>query len=165
MDEYTIVYKEGLAKGLRASEYNPVNEGALTEAHGVFIESKQLNEIPELETFDVSTLEAMDFPFPQCFQLINMTLVCTPTKIYTWDTVTLTLVYTAEEGSTWTIADFHNFLVLSNGRELVTLDPETGDWSKYLDCAIPYCLCVCDLNGQLFVGGPECSISAGWLGD
>ena len=45
------------------------------------------------------------------------------------------------------------------------LDPETGDWSKFLDCAFIECLCVCDLNGQLFVGGPEVSISAGWLGD
>lgn len=165
MEEYTIVYKEGLAKGLRASEYNPVNEGALTEATGVFIESKRLNQIPELDTFDVSTLEVMDFPFPQCFQLRNHTLICTPTRIYTYLAGTLTLAYTALEGSTWTVADFFNFLVLTNGRELITLDPETGAWSKYLDCLIPYCLCVCDLNGQLFVGGPEVSISAGWLGD
>lgn len=165
MEEYTIVYKEGLAKGLRASEYNPVNESALTEAHGVFIESKRINQLPELNTFDVSTLEAMTHPFPQCFQLINHILICTPTKIYTYDGSTLTLVYTANEGSTWTVADFYNFIVMSNGKDLITLDPETGDWSAFITCEVPSCLCLCDLNGQLFVGGPEVSISAGWLGE
>ena len=164
MKEYTIFYKDGLAKGLRSSEYNPRNEGALVFAQGVFQESKKLSNIPELATFDISTIEACTFPFPQCFQLRNWTLICTPTKIYTYDGTTLTLVYTAAEGSTWTVADFYDFLVMTNGQELITLDPEDGTWSAYLDCAVPFCLCLCDLNGQLFVGGPEVSISAGWLG-
>lgn len=164
MKEYTIFYKDGLSVGLRASEYNPRNEGALVEAQGVFQESKKLSEIAELSSFDISTIDAQTFPFPQCFQLRNWILICTPTKIYTYDGATLTLVYTATEGSTWTVADFYDFLVLTNGQDLITLDPETGLWSKYIDCLIPYCLCVCDLNGQLFVGGPEVTVSAGFLG-
>jgi len=165
MREYTILYKKGLAIGLRSSEHNPKNEGALIQAAGIIQESGELFNLDELSTFDISSIEACDFPFPQIFQLREWTLICTPTKIYTYDGATLTLVYTAEEGSTWTVADFYNFLVLSNGRELITLDPESGDWSKYLDCAVPYCLCLCDLNGQLFVGGPEVMVSGGWLGD
>lgn len=164
MKEYTIFYKDGLAAGLRDSEYNPRNVGALIKAQGVFQESRKLSEIPELSSFDISTIDAQTFPFPQCFQLRHWIIICTPTKIYTYDGVTLTLVYTAVEGSTWTVADFYDFLVLTNGQELITLDPEDGSWSKYLDCAIPYCLCVCDLNGQLFVGGPEVTVSAGFLG-
>lgn len=164
MKEYTIIYKDGLAAGLRASEYNPRNEGALIKAQGVFQEAKKLSNIAELSSFDISTIEACTFPFPQCFQLRNWIIICTPTKVYTYIGATLTLVYTAVEGSTWTVADFYDFLVLTNGQELITLDPDTGDWSKYIDCAIPYCLCLCDLNGQLFVGGPEVTVSAGFLG-
>ena len=165
MREYTIIFKDGLAAGLRSSEHNPRNQGALIQADGIIQESKELFNLDELDTFDISTLEDCDFPFPQIFQLREWTVVCTPTKIYTYDGTSLTLVYTAEEGSTWTFADFHNYLVLTNGRELITLDPETGTWSKYIECAIPECLCLCDVNGQLFVGGPEVSVSAGWLGE
>jgi len=165
MYEYTIIYKDGLAKGLRSSEHNPVNQGALVQADGIIQDSGQLYNLPELDTFDISTLEDCDHPFPQIFQLREWTLICTPTKIYTYDGTTLTLVYTAEEGSTWTIGDFYNYLILTNGKELITLDPETNIWSKYIDCYIPNCLCVCDINGQVFVGGPEVSVSAGWLGD
>jgi len=164
MKEYTVFYKDGLAKGLRASEFNPRNEGALVEAQGVFQESKKLSNIAELLTFDISTLDAQTYPFPQVFQLREWTIVCTPTKIYTYDGASLTLVHTAAEGSTWTVADFYQFIVMTNGAELISLDPETGNWSQFIDCAVPYCLCCCDLNGQLFVGGPEAAISAGWLG-
>ena len=165
MKEYTILFKKGLAKGLRNSKHNPRNEGALIQAKGVIQESKELFNHPEFENFDISTLDVQTFPFPQVFQLREWTVICTPTKIYTYDGTTLTLVYTSAEGSTWSIGDFYNFLILTNGQELLTLDPEDGTWSKYLDCAIPTCLCLCDVNGQLFVGGPEVSISAGWLGD
>ena len=165
MKEYTILFKKGLAKGLRNSKHNPRNEGALIQAKGVIQESKELFNHPEFENFDISTLDAQTFPFPQVFQLREWTVICTPTKIYTYDGTTLTLVYTSAEGSTWSIGDFYNFLILTNGQELLTLDPEDGTWSKYLDCAIPTCLCLCDVNGQLFVGGPEVSVSAGWLGD
>lgn len=165
MEEYTLIFKEGLKVGLRASEYNPRNIGALVEAQGVIQESGKLFNLDDLSTFDISTIEACTFPFPQVFQGKNWTLLCTPTKIYTYDGSALTLAYTAEEGSTWTVADFHNFLVLTNGKELVTLDPISGIWSKFITCEIPTCLCLCDLNGQLFVGGPECSVSAGFLGE
>lgn len=164
MDEHSIIFKEGLTIGLRASENNPRNKGALIQSTGVVKATGEVINIDELETLDISDIEACVFPFPQIFQLREYTLVCTPTKIYTYDGATYTLVYTAEEGSTWTIGDFYNYLILTNGRELLTLDPETNEWSKYLDCAIPFCLCLCDVNGQIFVGGPEVSISAGWLG-
>lgn len=165
MQEYTIFYQEGLAKGLRASEHNPRNSGALIQADGVLVEAAELFNIEELTQFDISDIEDCSFPFPQCFRLRNWVLVCTPTKIYTYNGSSLSLVYSGEEGSTWTVADFYNYLVMTNGKELVVLDPETGNWSKYLDCLIPNCLCLCDVNGQIFVGGPEVSISAGFLGD
>ena len=165
MYEYTIIFKDGLSAGLRQSKHNPKNKGALVQADGVIQKSKELFNLDELETFDISSIESCTFPFPQCFQLREWTIICTPTKIYTYDGSSLTSVYTSEEGSTWTIADFYNFLVQTNGRELITLDPESGNWSKYFDCAIPYCLCICDVNGQIFVGGPEVIVSAGFLGE
>ena len=163
MREYTVVFEKGFEVGLRHSENNPRNAQALIESTGAFYNKGEVVNVDDISTIDFSAL-GCTFPFPQMFQLKNYTLVCTPTKIYTYDGAALTLVYTAEEGSTWTIADFYHFLVMTNGRELVMHWPDTNAWSKYLDCAVPYCLCLCELNGQLFVGGPEVSISAGWLG-
>jgi hypothetical protein len=165
MFEYTLNMQEGLIAGLRSSIHNLKNKGSLVQADGVIKEGGELFNLDDLDTFDISTIEVCDHPFPQKFQLRNWNILCTPTKIYTFNGTTLTSVYTALEGSTWTVADFYDFLVLTNGRELVTLNPVTGVWSKYVECSIPYCLCVCDVNGQLFVGGPECAVSAGWLGE
>lgn len=165
MYEYTLTVNTALKVGLRHSKNNPKNVGALVLADGVVHETGELSNLEFLSTFDISTLEVCTHPFPQVFQLREWTVVCTPTKIYTYDGTSLTLVYTAEEGSTWTFGDFYNYLIMTNGKELITLDPETGVWSKYLDSAIPYCLCVCDVNGQVFVGGPEVSVSAGFLGE
>lgn len=166
MQEYTLEFKEGLIKGLRSSDHNPMNNGFLLQADGVIKEFGELFNIEELTQLDISDLDAQTFPFPQLIQLRNWTLLCTPTKIYTYDGSSFTLVFTTEdEGSTWTYADFYRYLLMTNGKVLITLDPETGAWSKYVDCLIPHCLCLCDVNGQVFCGGPECEISAGWLGE
>ena len=166
MQEYTVEFKEGLIKGLRRSDHNPVNSGYLIQADGVIKEAGELFNIEEFDQLDLSDLDAQTFPFPQVFQMRNWTILCTPTKIYTYNGSSFTLVYTAElEGSTWTYADFYNYILMTNGRVLIWLDPESGTWSKYIDCYIPTCLCLCDVNGQVFVGGPDCSISAGWLGE
>jgi len=163
MREYTVVFERGFKVGLRHSRDNPRNEQALIQSTGVFHSKGKMIGVTDISTIDFSAL-GCTWPFPQMFQLKNYTLVCTPTLIHTYDGSSLTLVHTAEEGSTWTVADFYRFLVMTNGRELVTLNPRTGAWTKYLDCAVPYCLCVCELNGQLFVGGPEVTVSAGFLG-
>ena len=166
MYEYTLMVKAALTVGLRSSDKNPMNKGALTKADGVLQVESELTKIDKLVAFDISTIEACTYPFPQVFQLREWTIICTPTKIYTYDGTTITLVYTAEAGSTWTVGDFYNYLIMTNGKELITLHPDTGVWSKYLDSAIPYCLCLCDTKGgQIFVGGPEVSISAGFLGE
>lgn len=162
MQEYTIFYQEGLAKGLRVTDHKLRNDGGLIRADGLLVETGELFNLEELSMFDISDIGECEFPYPQIFQLRNWTLICTATKIYSYNGTTLTLVYTAEEGSTWTVGDFYDYLLLTNGKELVVLDPEDGTWSKYLDCAIPNCLCLCDVNGQIFVGGPEVTISAGF---
>ena len=164
MYEYTLTVKGALSVGLRHSNKNPKNVGALILADGVIHDTTELVNLDYLSTFDISSIEACTFPSPQMFQLRDWTLICTPTKIYTFDGTSLTSVYTAEEGSTWTVGDFYSYLIMTNGKELITLDPEDGTWSKYLDCKIPYCLCLCDVNGQVFVGGPDVSVSAGFLG-
>ena len=163
MREYTVIFEEGFKTGLRHEAENPRNEEALVLSEGAFYNKGEVVNVTDLSTIDFSAL-GCSWPFPQMFQLMEYTLVCTPTLIHTYEGGSLTLVYTAEEGSTWTVADFHRFIVMTNGRELLMHWPDTGRWSKYLDCAVPYCLCLCEVNGQLFVGGPEVSISAGFLG-
>ena len=163
MNEYTIEFREGLEVGLRHSDKNPKNVQALVRSDSVFYETGILRNTDEISTMDLTAL-GCTWPFPQIFDLKSFKLICTETEIYKLSGGSLTLVFTALEGSTWTMADFDTFLVFTNGRVLATLDPVSGIWSQYFDCAIPACLCVCNLNGQLLVGGPEVTISAGFLG-
>jgi hypothetical protein len=140
-----------------------MNDQALVEAQGVMHDSGTMVNLDNLDTIDLSILNC-SYPFPQVFKLTNYTLVCTETKIYSYSGTSLSLVHAVLEGSTWTIADFYDYIVLSNGKDLVVVDPVSGAWSSYAGCQIPFCLCLCSLNGQLIVGGPEVTISQGFLG-
>jgi len=76
------------------------------------------------------------------------------TKIYEWDSGSLTLKYTATTaGSTWTAVDFYNYIYLSNGREAVVRSPETGLYS--LSTTLPTGMTICNFNGQVIVGAPD----------
>jgi hypothetical protein len=165
MREYTLQIEKALKIGLRPSDRTPPNKGVLVEAQGVIQESGELFNLENLEAFDISDIEACIFPFPQVFKLIRWTLICTPTRVYTYRDGVVTLVYTGAEASTWTVADFYDFLLLTNGNTWIELDPETASWCPFSDDEVPSCLCLCDLNGQLFVGGPGATVGAGWLGD
>lgn len=151
MREYTVAYKAGLGNGLRPTERNARNSQFLIALRGAIPYDNVVSSLRELPD-PISVLNAT-WPFPQLFHLRRMTLICDRTAIYEYKNGVLTLLCNTVSGDTWSYADFGEYIVLTNGESLITRDPQTGIFSEYLDCRIPPCLCVCEVNSQLLVGG------------
>ena len=150
MREYTVTFDTGLANGLRPNPRNARNNEYLIALRGAIPYDGVLSSLPELPE-PISVLNSQ-WPFPQLFHLRRMTLVGTESAIYEYKNDLLTLLCNTVPGNTWSCADFGEYIVLTNGSSLVTRDPQSGVFSEYLDCLIPPCLCVCEVNSQLLVG-------------
>lgn len=156
MKEFTLIFKDGLAAGLRASAKNPRNVQALVECIGAVPENGIIHALEDIRSFyiDTSGLD-VTFPFPQIFVLSKTTLVCTQTNIYELVLDVLNPVFLgAPAGSTWTVADYGRFIVMTNGACMLVRSATTNTFELYDSCDIPPCQCVCDVNGQMFVGAP-----------
>lgn len=151
MREYTVTYDAGFANGLRPNPRNPRNVQFLAMLAGAIPYDNVLSSLDELPV-PVSVAGAQ-WPFPQLFHLRRMTLVCTLDAIYELKGATLTKLCDAVAGSTWSCADFGEYIILTNGNSLIERSPQTGVFAEYADCKIPPCLCVCEVNSQLLVGG------------
>jgi hypothetical protein len=151
MREYTITYNAGFANGLRPNTRNPRNNQFLVMLAGAIPYDNVLSSLAELPE-PISVLNTQ-WPFPQLFHLRRMTLVATESGIYEFKNGVLTLLCNAVPSNSWSVADFGEYIVLTNGSSLITRDPLTGVFAEYLDCKIPPCLCVCEVNSQLLVGG------------
>jgi hypothetical protein len=166
MKEFSFTFDKGLKVGLRANKRNPRGQEALIKAQGVIPEDGALCALEDISSqqIDTSALNCT-FPYPQIFTLTQLTLVCTPTEIYQYESGVLTLLYTcATAGYTWTFADYGNYIVLTNGNHIVIREGLSGDWTEQSDSAIPLCACLCDVNGQLIVGGLWAVNDQGGLG-
>ena len=149
---FTIT-SEQLTRGLRPSSKAPRDSKFLVESKGAIGQDGVLCAIDELTR--LATAEVTDtFPFPQLFVFTNLILVCGRLKIYELTSGSLSLKYTATTGgSTWTAVDFYNYVYLSNGREAVTRNPDTGVYS--LSSTLPKAMSICNFNGQVIVGAPD----------
>ncbi|MFA5457312.1 MAG: hypothetical protein WC261_06745 [Synergistaceae bacterium] len=149
---FTIT-SEQLTRGLRPSSKAPRDSKFLVESKGAIGEDGVLCAIDELTR--LATTEVTDtFPFPQLFVFTNLILVCGRLKIYELVSGALSLKYTAStSGSTWTAVDFYNYVYLSNGREAVTRNPDTGVYS--ISSTLPKGMSICNFNGQVLVGAPD----------
>lgn len=140
-----------LAKGLRPSSKNVRNSDYLVSAAGAVVIDGVLQAIPTISPIDTEDL-AETFPFPQIFDLVNVTLVCGAKKIYEYADETFTLKYTAAAtGGLWTVVDFFNYLYISNGSIAVTRDSQTLAYA--LTNALPATSAICDFNGQVIIEG------------
>jgi hypothetical protein len=163
MREYSLTYDEGLGRGLRNSRHSARNLKWLVECVGAVPRDGVLQALEELPTPISVTGEV--WPYPQVFHLMLRTLVCASTAIYEYEGGSLTLMLGGiSEGATWSVADFGEYIVLSNGQVIVERDPQSGAYAIQTSGAIPVGICVCNLNGQLIVGAPDVSVSAGFCG-
>lgn len=163
MKEVVYTFKDGLQKGLRTSEQNPVNNEALVECKGIYTSFGVLTTNTDLAQLDTASLSCT-YPYPQYFELSNVTLACSPTAIYelvsgTWELKLESLT----EGALWSVADFQSYVVLTNGIHVVIRDPQTLVWQQQPIAIIPVGSTLCTVGGQLIVGSPDVSSSHYWM--
>lgn len=165
MKEITLFFKEGLAKGLRSTDLNPRNKQALTFSQGAFPKDNVIHALEDISMYQLDLVElSVSFPYPQVFVLTQETLVCTLDKIYKYadDELELLIGVGITPGSTWTVADYGAYVILTNGNTLVVKNATSGVYSAYTACDIPQCLCLCDVNGQLIIGAPGTTVPSGF---
>lgn len=158
MQEFTYSIRKALVVGLRPSEQNKRGEQALVQAAGVFPREGALVSVEPKTTIDISSISpAPTWPFPQIFALKTGVIVCTETAIYEYDEISRNLTFRIGDltpGSTWTVADFHNFLVLTNGQQLVFRGGASQHWTVTNDYGLPVATSVLNYKGQLIFTAP-----------
>jgi hypothetical protein len=98
------------------------------------------------------------FPFPQIHEGQVHTVIFGSTKIweYVGGQTPCTLVLDGlTPGDIWEVADFFDYIVATNGQQIVKRDPVTHEWSVVNDTMLPISECVAAVNGQLLVGSPQ----------
>lgn len=165
MQEFNYLFRVGLERGLRKSERNKRGEQALVQSAGAVPIEGALEVLETVEEIDISSISPPPaFPFPQIFVLNSVTIVCTQTAIYERDddSGALTLKLSSlTEGVPWTVADFHRFIVLSNGYQYVFRDGETLEWHTNNTFGVPIGSSICNFNGQAIITAPGETIPIG----
>lgn len=147
------ITSDQLKRGLRTSKRSPRNAGYLVECKGGVGRDGVLQVQDVLSRLSTSPITDT-FPFPQLFVLTNLTLVCSATKIYELVNNSLVLKFTASEpAGVWNVADFHEFLYLSNGKVVVLRDAGSKVYS--LSTTLPKASAICNFNGQVIIGSPD----------
>jgi len=145
------ISSEQLKRGLRPSKRTPRNAGYLVECLGAVGRDGVLQALDALTRIDTSAI-ATTFPYPQLFVCTNCIIICSPTLIYEYDG-SLTLKYTAGAAADpWTLADYYDYIYLSNGSIAVIRDAASKVYSLTTD--LPSASAICNFNGQVIIGAP-----------
>lgn len=161
MREYNYTMKKALSIGLRKTERNKRGQQALVLSTGMVPDDGALSSLELMTQLNINAISpAPVHPYPQIFQLKQLTLLCSATAIYEVSTgLTLTLLLGGLlEGHMWSCADFHNYIVLANGRQVVTRDGNSLQWSADDTIGLSVASSVCNFNGQLIAAAPNVAI-------
>lgn len=141
-----------LSRGLRPSKRNPRNNDFLVTCNGAVGRDGVLQALDTLTRIDTSVI-ADAFPYPQLFVCTNCIIICSATKIYEYVAPNLTLKYTAGAAADpWTLADYYDYIYLSNGSIAVIRDAASKVYSLTTD--LPSASAICNFNGQVIIGAP-----------
>lgn len=145
--EYT---SEQLQRGLRPMAELPRNSNFQIQCDGAIGYHGTLQGIKAITA--ISTAAITDgFPYPQIFLLSNLILVCGQTKIYEWVNNALVLKLTVSAGSPWSVVDFFDQLLLSNG--VVTVERRPSDKVYAVRADLPIGEALFNYGGRIIVGG------------
>ena len=144
---------EALARGLRPSKRAARNTQYLIQCVGAVGRDRVLQVIEDLESGRIDTSIITDgFPYPQIFVFINYIVVCSKTRIYTYDGSTLTLqIDVGIEGVTWSAVESYDYLYMSNCSVAVIRNPLSGEFEI---SDLPPARAMCNYNGQVIIS--EC---------
>lgn len=157
MKEYVDTFK--FDKGLRPYSYNGRNSGYLTQCRNIVPRRGLLTAYepivnPIQDPAGYYWPVTMDWPFPQFFSLYGFNWVATRLGIYKLDaSFNAAIEVGVDHRSTiWSVADFWDFAVFSNGAMMFIIDPSTGDLHPYLQTDLPAAGAVCGFRGQILLG-------------
>lgn len=152
MREANLTFDIGLQKGLRSSGQNRRNEQALMVCKGAFPFEGALGGMPIPERVSLEGISpAPVWPWPQVFVLKQLTLICCETQIYeVVGGVNVLRLDTLTPGLRWSFADFQRFIVGTNGKQIVSRDGTTLEWTSVNVFSLENCTSVLNYNGQLF---------------
>jgi len=158
MREFNYVYKKGLSIGLRSSSKNKRGSQALVLSTGMVPSEETLVALDTQNRLDISTISpAPRFPYPQIFEFAQVTILATATQIFevaSNGTLTQKLVGLTE-GHVWSAADFHNFIVMVNGKQAIYRDGQSLVWSADDPYGMASASGVCNFNGQAILTAPN----------
>lgn len=139
-----------IGRGLRPSKRVPRNSGYLTTCKGAVGKDGVLQVLDSMNSLDLSDITD-GFPYPQIFIFPLMIIVCGETQIYEWVAGALVLKITVSAGATWDAISFGDYVYISNGVVSIVRDPATRE---YAISDLPQASCICNFNGQVFIGAP-----------
>jgi len=152
MKEFSVTLKDGIAKGLRASDRNQINSEALVTCYNLKPAKGGLESYEPL-TNPIVGGQAVDWPFPQMFLGQDVRVLATGTDIYelsTWTKSASKLTVTKSER--WEFIDFGPYLVMTNGLKLC-IRSFGGTWAASDSLStMPRFSTGCNFNGQMVVG-------------
>jgi hypothetical protein len=126
------INSDELARGLRPSKRMPRNSKFLTTCEGAVGLDNVLQAIENLNNsrIDVTGIPGIVYPYPQLFVFTQVILLCTKNRIYelVGTSLVLRLDVTGYGKDTWSAADFHGYIFMSNSRITVQRSAEDGFW-------------------------------------
>lgn len=152
MREYEGVFEEGLRQGLRSETIEPADKQKLVKLKNLRPNEFGLEPVVAI-TYPFDT--EFSWPFPQMFLCRELRIMATETAIYecdsSWDPTVKLSGLTA--GGIWHMADFGDYLLMTNGSQMVQRYGSNGIWSSFTDTSsIPSMKTVCSFRGQA-IGG------------
>lgn len=156
MKEFESTFQAGLGKGLRTSLLNARNAQALVVSDGLIPEDDTLRSVPELSNLAGVTALGEVFPFPQVHRGQVHIVIFGGTKI--WEYVGGSFVLKLQGltlGTLWSVADFYDYIVATNGQQMVRRNADDHTWEVFTDENIPLGSCVAAVNSQLIIGSPR----------
>ena len=152
MREFEAVFDKGLLKGLRSEDIEPVKEAQL-----VTLKNMRPHEfgLRPVEAMTNPFTEVFAWPFPQMFLLRELRLMATETAIYECDSDWVPAIKLSGlvAGGVWQVADFGDYLLMTNGSQVVSRNGATGVWDDdATSSSIPDMATVCNFRGQI-IGG------------
>jgi len=152
MREFEASFDKGLLQGLRSEAIEPVNEQRLVELKNLRPHSFGLRPV-EAVTNPFAAVFA--WPFPQMFLLRELRLMALETAIYECDAAwsPTEALSGLVAGGVWQVADFGDYLLMTNGSQVVSRNGATGVWDNdATSSSIPEMKTLCNFRGQI-IGG------------
>ena len=149
---FTLIFEsQDLSRGIRPSKRAPRNSGYLVESAGTVGKDGVLQTLDPMDSMDLSAISD-GFPYPQLFVFPQVIIVCSKNTIYEWVSGTLIEQITVPSGVPWKAVSIARYVYFSNRVVSVVRDPLDN---SYAISDLPVASCICNYNGQIFIGAPE----------